>query len=314
MKKSPIGHAAAVLELRASGVEPVDPYPGRTSIPFKVRCLKPSCEGHAVPFATYLSSVRALAKKRRVACVHCLKRERANSRRADMIRLGRVLPMVEVADVRTPTRSWCLRCWNVCDPGPRLDNIRNGGQGGCEHCGGKKRHPEEVARQLAREWGYIPDPQIPYSNDATKWPGRCIAHGHRCAPVLNSRKQSGPCETCAEHGFKPHRPALLYLLTRLDAGAAKVGICEDSPKNTRLYEHGRNGWTVVEKMPFALGSQARAVEDAVVRSWRARGLPPVLINDLGYDGYTETVALEALSAADIWAEVQDAADTRAAPR
>ena len=51
--------------------------------------------------------------------------------------------MVEVPTTKTPIRSWCLRCWNVLDkPGPRLDNIRNGKQGGCTFCGGKMRLPD----------------------------------------------------------------------------------------------------------------------------------------------------------------------------
>ena len=160
-----------------------------------------------------------------------------------------------------------------------------------------------MARHLAKNWGYIPDPNIPYTNDATKWPGRCIAKRHPCAPILNSRFRSGPCETCAEHGFKPDKPALLYLVVRMDLGAAKIGICEDNPKNTRLYEHSRNGWTQVETMHFALGSSARRVEDTLVRSWRAGGLGPVLDNGLAYDGYSETVSLSALSVVDIWAAV-----------
>jgi len=307
VSRPPIDHVAAALELRASGVETVDPYPGRTSIPFRVRCLKPECAGHSDPFPTYLSSVRALAKKGNVACLHCRKRERANNRRAEMIKLGRVLPTVEVVDVKTAIRSWCLRCWQVCDPGPRLDNLRNG-QGGCEHCGGRKRFSDEAARQLAREWGYVPDANVHYTNDATKWPGRCIEAGHPCEPVLNSRFRSGPCETCAEHGFKPDRPALLYLVTRLDIAAAKIGICEDSLKNSRLYEHNRNGWTKIEVMRFQLGVHARTVENTVVRSWRARGLLPVLNNGLGYDGYTETVSLKSLTAAEVWSQVSAVAD------
>lgn len=291
VKRPKTNHVAAALELRASGLEPVEAYPGRTSLPFTVRCVKGNCPGHAAPFPTYLSSVRSLAMKGEVGCKHCRKQNRANKRRAEMIRFGRMLPMVPIPDVKEPVRSWCLRCWKVCDPGPRLDNIKNGGQGGCEHCGGKRRLPDDVARLRARDWGYVPDPDIPYANDATKWPRRCIAKGHYCAPVLNSRQRSGPCETCAEHGFKPDRPALLYLVVKPELVAAKIGICEDSPKNTRLYEHGRSGWTKIEALPFEYGSHARTVEDSVVRSWRARGFRPVLDKGFGYDGYSETVSL-----------------------
>jgi hypothetical protein len=220
-----------------------------------------------------------------------------------MIKLGHVLPMEEVADARTPTRAWCLRCWNVCMPGPRLDNIKNGKQGACEHCGGKKRLTEEMARERAWDWGYIPDPKIPYTNDATKWPGLCRAKNHYCEPVLNCFKRSGPCQRCADSGFKPDRPALLYLVVRPDLVAAKIGICEDSPKNSRLYGHMRNGWTKVRTRHFDIGAAARTVEDTVIRSWRARGFLPVLDNGFGYNGYTETVSLNELSADEIWLDV-----------
>lgn len=60
MKRPKIDHVAAILELRASGIEPVDEYPGVTSKPFRVRCLKPSCPARTEPFTTYLSQVRAL--------------------------------------------------------------------------------------------------------------------------------------------------------------------------------------------------------------------------------------------------------------
>ncbi|MEV0446218.1 hypothetical protein AB0I84_41990 [Streptomyces spectabilis] len=90
--------------------------------------------------------------------------------------------------------------------------------------------------------------------------------------------------------------------------AAKVGICEDSPKNSRLYEHGRNGWIKVETMQFEIGATARAVEDTLVRAWRARGLEPVLDNGFGYDGYSETVSLNEVSITEIWASVRSVAE------
>ncbi|WP_405533783.1 hypothetical protein OG592_43020 (plasmid) [Streptomyces avidinii] len=308
MKRPKIDHAAATLELRASGLEPEDRYPGVTSKPFRVRCIQPRCQGRTEPFPVYLSAVRKLAEKGRVGCIHCNKKNRAVQRRSDMVRLGHVLPVVEIPDVKTAVRAWCLRCWKICDPGPRLDNIRNGKQGGCGHCGGKRRLPDSVARERARAWGYVPDPNIPYTSDDTKWPGRCLAQGHYCEPVLNSHKSQGPCGACAENGFKPHRPALLYLVAKASLVAAKVGICEDSPRNRRLYEHERNGWIKIETMPFAVGSDARKVEDTIVRSWRARLLPPVLDDGFGYSGYTETVSLLDVRVSEIWSEVCAAAE------
>ena len=188
-----------------------------------------------------------------------------------MITRGRVLPMEIIDDVRQPVRSWCLRCWNTISP--RLDNIRSG-QGSCEHCGGKARLPDEKARQLARAWGFEPDPVIQYTNDTTRWPGRCLAHGHYCDPSLNARFSGGPCAGCADHGFKPDRSALLYLVTKSTLTAAKVGICEYSPTNARLYEHGRNGWSVLHALRFPVGREARAIEKATVEFVACSRLAP----------------------------------------
>ncbi len=274
----------------------MEPYPGRTSSPWLVRCLNKRCPGHETPFRVYLSYIRNPVYGG-AGCGQCRVRRRAEERRADMITRGRVLPMEIIDDVRQPVRSWCLRCWNTISP--RLDNIRSG-QGSCEHCGGKARLPDEKARQLARAWGFEPDPVIQYTNDTTRWPGRCLAHGHYCDPSLNARFSGGPCAGCADHGFKPDRSALLYLVTKSTLTAAKVGICEYSPTNARLYEHGRNGWSVLHALRFPVGREARAIEKATVESWRARGWPPVMENRLAYDGYTETVALQSISAPDIW--------------
>ncbi|MEU0401618.1 hypothetical protein ABZ318_15510 [Streptomyces sp. NPDC006197] len=300
MAKRPVtDHAGATTELALAGCEPVAQYPGRTSKPFDVRCRLEGCPGRMTPFPVYLSQVRALRGDS--ACRHCRDRRRANERRADMITRGLILPREVIHDVKQAVKGWCMRCWNEVDK-PRLDNIRSG-QGGCEHCGGKMRFPDEKARRIARAWGYEPDPDVPYENDTTKWPGTCLAQRHPCAPNLNMRFQSGPCASCAEHGFKPDRPALLYLVVKFDLGAAKIGICEDSPRNSRLYEHRRNGWTVRNTMRFRLGRDAHALEQATVKSWRSRGWEPVLDNGLAYDGYSETVSLRSTDEAKIWSEV-----------
>lgn len=298
-RRSKADHVEATAELNYAGCEPAEPYPGRTSIPWLVTCSNKRCPGHEKPFKVYLSYIRNPVYGG-AGCGECRKRRRAEERRADMITRGRVLPMEIIHDVRQPTRSWCLRCWQVVRP--RLDNIRSG-QGSCEHCGGKARFPDEKARRLARAWGYEPDPEVPYKNDTTRWPGRCLAHAHFCDPSLNARFSGGPCAECAEHGFKPNRPALLYLVIKSTLAAAKIGICEDTAKNRRLYEHGRSGWTVLKTLQFPFGRDARAVEKATVESWRVRGWPPVLDSGLAYDGYTETVSLRSISTAEIWAEV-----------
>lgn len=301
-KRPPTTHAGATAELAEAGCKPKDRYPGRTSIPFDVLCLVKDCPGSKTPFSVYLSQVRALLLKGDSACPDCRKRRRANERRADMITRGRILPMEVIDDVKQPVRGWCMRCWKVVTK-PRLDNIRSR-QGGCEHCGGKARFTEEEARAIAAAWGYKPDPAIPYENDTTKWPGTCIAKDHYCEPHLNMRFHCGPCNACAENGFKPHMPALLYVVIKHEVEAAQIGICEDGPYNGRLAEHRCQGWNAYRAMHFPLGRDAHNVEQAIKKSWRARGWERVLDNGLGYSGYTESVSLCDTSVPDIWSEIR----------
>lgn len=95
----------------------------------------------------------------------------------------------------------------------------------------------------------------------------------------------------------------MYLVASPRLAAAKIGICEDSPKNTRLADHRRAGWNVVETMRFSVGAEARAVENGVVRYWRRSRFPVVLDNGLAYVGYTETVPLSEVSVVEIWTMV-----------
>lgn len=298
-KSPPSTNQEAINELADKGCEPMEPYPGRTSLKWLVRCVVLTCRGHKEPFNVYMSAVRKVPK----ACKTCRERDRELARRLDFIRTGQVLPREYVKDARTPTRCWCMRCW--AEVKPRLDNIRSG-QGGCEQCGGKKRFTDEEARRLAIEWGYTPDPDIPYVNDANKWPGTCHAEGHYCEPLLNSRFRSGPCQACAEHGFKPTKPALLYIVTNVRLNAAKVGICGADPRNSRLSDLRREGWTTDKTIYFASGRDARAVEARVVRAWREAKMLPVLDNGGKYVGYTETVSLLELAVPDVERQIDEA--------
>ena len=198
--QAPVDANAVALELRAAGVEALDPYPGPGK-PFQVRCINDGCPGRRDPFPTYISSIRALAKRRDPGCGHCRRRRRANERRADMIKLGRVLPMEVVKDVKAPTKAWCMRCWNVLDPGPRLDNIRSGSNG-CHYCSGRDRVPEEqaVAEMLAAG----ARPKTPYPAVDKRWECECLTCRTVIYPQLMTvRAGSRPCKWCTGIEIQP---------------------------------------------------------------------------------------------------------------
>jgi hypothetical protein len=219
-------HETAAEVMRAAGFEPVEPYPGLAKASWQCRCTRcggsvsptlanvrqgggcQSCAGQAPADVNAIAlelraagSKRALAKRRDPGCGHCRRRKRANERRADMIRLGRILPMEVVKNVKAPAKAWCMRCWNVLDPGPRLDNIRSGSKG-CLHCGGRARVPGEqaVAEMLAAG----ARPKTPYPAADKRWECECLMCGTVIYPQLMTvRAGSRPCKWCAGTEIKP---------------------------------------------------------------------------------------------------------------
>ncbi len=101
-------------------------------------------------------------------------------------------------------------------------------------------------------------------------------------------ERGGGCPRCAEYGFDPSRPALLYLLVR-DDGVAKVGITNGTSQfdTRRFAHHARNGFAPVLTWAFGNGHLAREAERAVLAWWRQDLMAPPA--DESGSGWTETV-------------------------
>ncbi|MGW6521715.1 hypothetical protein [Streptomyces sp. NPDC054962] len=94
-------------------------------------------------------------------------------------------------------------------------------------------------------------------------------HGPVNPCLGNLYRGQGACtaRTCKVTGFKDSEPRLVYLVQRASRPAmAKVGICENSERNTRLV-HARNSWEVLYTRQFRIGLHARLVEGVVKRLW-----------------------------------------------
>lgn len=68
--------------------------------------------------------------------------------------------------------------------------------------------------------------------------------------------KQGACRSCADHGFKPNRPALIYLMKR--NGEQQIGI--SGSWKARLREHTAKGWVLVETLGPASGHVIWTVE------------------------------------------------------
>lgn len=272
-----------------ANIEPLEPYKNNKT-GWKCRCLNVDCPRKGKPIKVLVKVVRAGG----MACRYCSQHEiHPDDAFEEMLSKGLVKPKVPYPGIDKPWLGDCTRCGSEVQP--RLHDVRNGGQGACINCAPNRPLTEDEAWDRATSYRVMPNEKADFRNTYTPWPGTCMDCGAPVSPTLsNLYRGQGACSSCSAHGFDDQKPGLVYLLTRDFAPAMiKIGICEDSARNTRLAIHTRKGWTVAHTLPFKIGLHARLIEAAVKRLWfkerawkdgRSRG-------ELWFDGYTETVLL-----------------------
>lgn len=136
------------------------------------------------------------------------------------------------------------------------------------------------------------------SHDYLNW---VCEHDHPWPAQIYMRTKPGKsqrptgCPSCADYGFDPSKSAELYLIRSKDLGALKVGITNTG--TSRISRWIAQGWDVIERKSFKMGSQARLVEKAFHR-WRRfvcevpDFLEPKDVGTIG--GWTETFSEAAL--------------------
>jgi hypothetical protein len=117
------------------------------------------------------------------------------------------------------------------------------------------------------------------------------------------------CPTCAESGHDPKAPTMIYLLSD-DHGAAKVGITNSFRRNglpsRRIASYRKLGWSLVAFWETDTGTQARKVEQKILKWWRKDlDLQPAYE---GRQGDTETVSLERVSLDEIRERIEGELD------
>lgn len=129
---------------------------------------------------------------------------------------------------------------------------------------------------------------------------RC-SEGHEWDAVVFSRARGNGCPDCAEYGFKPDKPAVVYFLRHKELNARKIGITNTHTKYDRVSAFESKGWEVLRAWPM-VGKLARSVE-AQAFAW-IRGdlsLPQFLnADDMGRNGgETETFSGEGPSDSEV---------------
>nr|WP_274703904.1 hypothetical protein [Rhodococcus qingshengii] len=146
-------------------------------------------------------------------------------------------------------------------------------------------------------------PLEPYPGSNTKWKARHTTCQQIVNPTFHSVMSVGSaiCPHCAVSGFKPALPAEVYLITDPLRGVHKVGI--GGLQSNRVQVWKKKGWNLYKARRFAVGADAYLVEQLTLRWLRTdMSLPPYLAME---DGWTETVAGDAIDLPTLWARVEE---------
>jgi hypothetical protein len=292
---------SATADMRAAGVEPLEPYPG-TSKPWLCRCN--TCGNEITP---RLNGVRHGDG----ACRFCGSIRGGEAIRIDSatavaeMRAAGVEPLEPYTGTKTP---WLCRC-NTCgkESTPSLGTVRSGG-GACRPCGIERRaeplrvNPEDAVEEM-RAAGV--EPLEPYSGlGKNPWLCRCLTCGEEGRPRLSTvRRGHGACRFCAPGGFAMQEPGTLYLFRHDAHRSLKIGITND--ETHRLLVHERHGWSLVDMWFFDIGAGAYRAEQEVLDAWSVYE-PGVANDDMPQSGYTETVSLNDVSEAEAVAMIEAA--------
>ncbi|MFI9273973.1 hypothetical protein ACIGXM_25180 [Kitasatospora sp. NPDC052896] len=181
--------ATAADQMRAAGLEPLEPYPGRANLPWRCRCT--TCGNEGTP---RLAGIRG----GRGGCRPC---GNATARAAEVatnapIATAAMLaagfePLESYTGSGSPWRCRCTRCGK--ESTPRFDNARSG-RSGCRHCAG--RGPGDPGQATADMRAAGLEPLAPYPGASEPWPCRCTTCGNKVTPRLSSVRRGTGCRYC----------------------------------------------------------------------------------------------------------------------
>jgi hypothetical protein len=191
----------AATQMRAAGLEPLEPYPGLANSPWRCRCRKCGAEGRPS-----LTTARTGAKG---VCRRCgIERLRAAKlipefvARQDMLDAG----LEPLEPYKHSNVGWRCRC-RTCgaEVAPSLASVRRGS--GCRKCGRRTtgdqlRTPEDEAIATMVAQGYTPLEPYPGAN-VKPWRCRCMTCGRESTPTLGNVRAGMGCGWCAGHRSDP---------------------------------------------------------------------------------------------------------------
>jgi hypothetical protein len=180
-------------------------------------------------------------------------------------------------------------------------NARSRGSG-CPTCSGKTveigfndlrtTHPELATE--ADGW----DPTTVTAGSGKKMAWKCRkGHTWKAAIGDRTRLSSTSCPTCSKYGFDPSRDAWLYLIDHDELRMFQIGI--SNFLETRIGQHSKRGWEVIEVRGPMEGHLAQELETAILHAIERRGA--ILGHKAQidkFDGYSEAWMKDSLMVTD----------------
>jgi hypothetical protein len=272
--------SAAIADLRAAGLEPLEPYVN-VMTPWRSQCRH--CGREVSPL---LNNVR----KGQGGCAWCAKNRVDAEAAIAVMRAASLEPLVAYPGRNAPWSCRCLRCGQTVSP--RYGAVTTGT--GCRYCNDTAIKPEAAAAAMR---AVQLEPLEPYPGSLVKWRCRCLKCNKIVSPCYSTiQRGGGGCRWCRNSGFKAADDAVVYLITHTDLRAAKIGVTDSS--GSRLKKHGTRGWQVLCTVAVP-GEHALMIEAEILYWWRGElGLPPYLgPQEVTQGGWTETVGAEEIDLA-----------------
>lgn len=200
------------------------------------------------------------------------------------------------------------KAWFKCELGHSYETLiqsKTRGETGCPICGNFKllRGFNDLETRLplvASEWhptknGAKKPSDFLFGSHSYAW--FVCYQGHEWRSTIVGRQKSG-CPSCAEYGFKPHKPAIFYFIENESLSARKVGITNSEERRVRLSGFARRGWTEILIVESERGEEILSLEKRIL-SWIRKDLSmPIFLTakEMGRQGgWTETFAAEGIS-------------------
>jgi hypothetical protein len=287
-KGNRIDEADAVAVMREAKLEPLEPYPGKAVTPWRCWCI--TCDREVKPRYNDVQQGKR-------GCAYCAG-IRVDPRDAyDTMVAAGLTPHGDYPGTHMPWACTCTVCGRFVTP---THASVGQGRGGCQSCGyvktGRARRTDaDVAAKRMREAGLEPFGEYPGAT--TRWECKCVACGNVVTPTYDAvvNAGGGGCIYCAEGGYDPDKPGLVYLLRHDPYEAFKVGI--RNANSHRIRNHSRHGWSVVQEWAFENGSIPPVIEADVLAWWRNDLAAPIACapEQMPQAGYTETARFHDVS-------------------